>query len=38
MKAKQNVDASFASGLKHAVDDATLMYKPVDMEGVKPTC
>ena len=38
MKAKQNVDPSFASGLKHAVDDATLMYKPVDMEGVKPTC
>ena len=29
MKAKQNVDPSFSAGLKHAVGDATLMYKPV---------
>ena len=30
MKAKQNVDPSFAEALEHAVDDFSKMYLPVD--------
>ena len=33
MKAKQNVDASFAEALDHAIDDVSKMYLPAEPAG-----